>query len=166
MAPSTTYTSKEKGKRAKLFLLSVVIGALTLVTSADVFIGGSIRFYSKWIECGQKPLATANAYKGPSYYFEAPAVSLVRGQMPFFCTSLDAELARYSATSKDYSYPAIDKAYPDKEQTGVPDMQDLYDVSRDRDKLSDQMDSTASVIFIIGTVLTILFYVMSRRIKV
>lgn len=166
MGSSTTYTNGQKGKRStRLRRLSILVILLTLFISADVFgIGSNIRFYSKWIECGQKPVMAANTYKGASYYTEAPVISLFRGPLPFFCTPLEAELARYSASPGKYEYPQIDKAYPDREQTGAP-MQDWTVTVKNNHTAMSQMRLSAAILLISGSIVAGILYYKSRRTK-
>lgn len=93
----------------------VVAGVLVLgiLLSYDFSpLGGNIRFYSNWAQCGQKPVATLGSgymNAGARHYIEAPNFSLHRPSIEYFCTPLEAEKAGYSATDDRYYFPQLNK---------------------------------------------------------
>lgn len=97
--------------KAHLTLIAVVAAIVTIIIFDLSPFGGNVRFYAKWIECGQKPVATdISLGLGASvkHYVEPPSFQLVRfGQPDYFCTPLKAELAGYSANSSVYEFPHI-----------------------------------------------------------
>lgn len=91
---------------------SIVIILLLVVIIDLTPFGGNIKFYAKWIECGQKPVIVHGSgfKKGhPGYYEEQSVVSISRGYGPFFCSPLDAEKAGYSASPTGYEFPHLYK---------------------------------------------------------
>lgn len=87
----------------------IIASILLIIVAFDLSpFGGNVRFYSKWIECGRKPVATDISLgfgaSVPSYT-EPNAVNVFRfGQPSYFCTPLAAEDAGYSANSQSYEY--------------------------------------------------------------
>ncbi len=76
-------------------------------------LGGNIRFYSKWIECGQKPVGIdlQGTVEGDvGYYGEPPTFKLIRLSPTYFCTAFDAEKHGYSAKRESYEFPVLEKA--------------------------------------------------------
>lgn len=108
-------SKEQKMDKKKVLLrifLVVIIGVFVLIYDLFGF-GGNIRFYSKWLECGEKPVTTQesgfmNAYV--PHYLEASTVSLVRLEGDYYCTALEAERAGYSASEHSYQYPNLKKA--------------------------------------------------------
>jgi hypothetical protein len=71
-----------------------------------------VRFYTKWLECGQKPVATRvqlSFSAVPPSYTDTPVFNLYRGQPDYFYTPLEAEQAGYSASSTSYEFPHLDQ---------------------------------------------------------
>lgn len=91
-----------------LTFVAIFIGLFTVV-AYDLWIGGNIQYYSKWIACGQKPVVTAAlAGGGVNYYKETDAISFLRGaNKAYFCTPLEAEKAGYSANQDTYVFPHL-----------------------------------------------------------
>ena len=99
-------TQQNVFKKYKYAIIAVTIIALVLFDFSPF--GGNIRFYKKWIECGQKPVASDTSLgfgaKVPSYV-EVPAFQPMRfGQPKYFCTSLEAEKDGYSTSSEQYEF--------------------------------------------------------------
>lgn len=101
-------------KQIKIFL--VVIAAILMVgILIDVSpFGGNIRFYAKWISCGEKPVAQNTeltvGIRIKSYIANPPIYYAYRSQPEYFCTALEAEQAGYSASSERYYFPELEKA--------------------------------------------------------
>lgn len=93
--------------------LSSLVAVLVLVTLFDVVtpLGGQLRFYAKWVECGRRPYATAGLVwntTGISHYELSPVFMVDRGgNNPYFCTPKEAEVAGYSASEYQYSFPNL-----------------------------------------------------------
>jgi hypothetical protein len=102
--------SKKTHKKRRLLIIFVVVLLAWLAFDISGF-GGNIRFYSKWIECGGKPVVTNPDpdFGGGSIqdYSTAPTFSLVRLSPIYFCTPLQAEEAGYSANSQQYTFPHL-----------------------------------------------------------
>ena len=96
-------------KHKKLVIVSVIIiGFLAFDLSG---LGGNIRFYAKWVECGNKPLASGMIIEGRvPHYEQAPNFNSVRFSPDYFCTPLEAEQAGYSANPDTYEFPHIKQA--------------------------------------------------------
>lgn len=88
-----------------------VLGALAVLVLADLTpLGGNLRFYSKWIQCGSRPVYTqkgAFATAGVPNYVYAPNLGFFRGSMPYYCSATDAERDGYSANDKYYDFPNL-----------------------------------------------------------
>lgn len=78
-------------------------------------LGGNIRFYSKWVECGQKPVAANLEWSvgggTPPNYGTPPTFSLMRLSPEYFCTPLEAEQAGYSASADRYYFPHLEEGW-------------------------------------------------------
>ena len=105
-------SNKLKSKKVLVVLAASSILICLLIAFDLSPLGGNIRFYKKWSECGQKPVATLGSgyfNDGVIHYIEPPAVGVSRPTLEYFCTELDAEKAGYSADPKQYEFPAIKK---------------------------------------------------------
>jgi hypothetical protein len=74
---------------------------------------GQIQFYSKWVECGQKPLRAKGSgpmNAGAIHYEDMPSFNVWIPAGTYFCTPLEAEQAGYSADPTVYDFPHIKKA--------------------------------------------------------
>ena len=72
----------QKSSKKTFIIVAVIVLTLILIDFSPV--GGNIRFYAKWIECGGRPVQTAS-WKGTAWYEPAPVFSLVRSKH-WFCT--------------------------------------------------------------------------------
>ena len=103
----------KKGKddsrhRVRTIILSVVIGLFLVYDLSGI--GGNIRFYTKWITCGQKPVQKGLMFaSNMNFYEESPVFTPIRLSPPLFCSPLEAEMSGYSASSDDYIYPHLDE---------------------------------------------------------
>lgn len=92
---------------------SIVIILLLVVIIDLTPFGGNIKFYAKWIECGQKPVALVSSRymnSGPRYYFTPLSFEPIRYTSPnYLCSPLDAEKAGYSASPTGYEFPHLYK---------------------------------------------------------
>lgn len=104
----------KQGPSRKQLVLCVVIVLISMFLFMEmVGWSGQIQFYSKWIECGQKPLrAKGSGYfnAGAVHYVETPAINLWMPAGKYFCTPLEAEQAGYSANPDVYDFPHIEEA--------------------------------------------------------
>lgn len=111
-ASNSKNKNSKKPKKSLVRKIIIITSVIALVLVYDVLIGGNIRFYSKWIECGQKPVPTKGSgfmNAGAIHYFEAPNISLIRPSIEYFCTPLEAEKAGYSASKHQYEFPHLEK---------------------------------------------------------
>ena len=107
-----------RNNKTELKVALVVFLVLWLIFDISGF-GGNIRFYAKWIECGDKPYIANPTWRmagAPMYYGKADTFSLIRGSRDMFCTPLEAEQAGYSANPNVYDFPHIKKA---REEGGI-----------------------------------------------
>jgi len=72
-------------------------------------IGGNVRFYSGWIQCGHKPISSDLSNDSIKYYYESMSWPGSHSAIEYFCTPLEAELAGYSANPNRYEFPNINK---------------------------------------------------------
>lgn len=92
---------------------AVIIAVILILLAFDLSpFGGNIRFYSKWVECGQKPVATRGSgymNAGAIHYIEPSPLPGFHPTLGYFCTPLEAERAGYSANPDTYSFPHLQK---------------------------------------------------------
>lgn len=88
-----------------------VVAVLLVWLAIDLIgIGGNIRFYTKWVECGQKPVVIDYPWPGGSgvdNYYTPQTIKLVRQSPDQFCTPLEAELHGYSSSPDGYRLPEL-----------------------------------------------------------
>lgn len=98
---------KQFAIRKTLWILLVVVGLFILFDITPF--GGNITFYSKWVECGRKPVSVQSAPgAGIVWYEETESFQPVRFlYQKYYCTPLQAEEAGYSANSKLYDFPHL-----------------------------------------------------------
>ncbi|PID33525.1 hypothetical protein CR969_00290 [Candidatus Saccharibacteria bacterium] len=95
-------------KRALIILATLIIILIVLYDLSGL--GGNIQFYSKWIQCGRKPLSLGVSHKGQvSHYIKSPTFSLMRLSQDFFCDEREAELKGISADERRYKFPNLSK---------------------------------------------------------
>ena len=97
------------GKKCKTKIIAYILGAIILIDLTPL--GGNTTFYSKWVQCGSRPVYTQMgagiASPGVPNYVTAPGLGVMRGFMPYFCSPYDAEKAGYSANESAYSFPHL-----------------------------------------------------------
>lgn len=110
-------TKKQTKHISKKAIILAVFSIVILWLVFDISgIGGNIRFYSKWIECGQKPVVAGITFGsfgpsyGPQYYKTPPNFSLVRLSPEQFCTPIEAERAGFSANKNSWDFPHLNAA--------------------------------------------------------
>ncbi|MEO8691478.1 MAG: hypothetical protein ABI397_01690 [Candidatus Saccharimonas sp.] len=105
--------SKHSNKALKRTAIVVgVVLALLIIIDLTPF-GGNIAAYTKWAQCGHRPVGTSfgGAFtNGLPYYTEAEDFGLFRGATPYFCTPMDAERAGYSTNEDHYDFPNLPKS--------------------------------------------------------
>ena len=107
--PKTLAKTTQPRKRIRILIYILI--SLVLLLAYDLTLGGNIRFYSKRIECGQKPVQPRIFYVGEvPHYSPSPAFSIMRLSSDYFCTPLEAEREGYSANAKRYDFPHIREA--------------------------------------------------------
>ncbi len=114
MSSSAKKTNKSSSLHKKSIAIAAgVILALWLAIDA-IGIGGNIRFYAKWLECGQKPVVEAidsiGPDYGPFYYHSPPTFSLFRLSPDQFCTPIEAERSGLSAEKNNWRFPHLEAA--------------------------------------------------------
>lgn len=91
--------NKKDNKTAiKHIVIIIILFLLGVAVLVDTVIGGNIRFYAKWIECGQKPIQLDEgiAYKRSKQYMISPAaVDVNRGNQSYVCTEDEARERGY-----------------------------------------------------------------------
>lgn len=107
----TAHTRAEQHKAHLILVVIAVLISTVIILELSPF-GGNVRFYAKWIECGQKPV-TSDISLGfgakVKHYVEPANIEPVRfGQPEYFCTPLESELAGYSANPHRYEFPHIE----------------------------------------------------------
>ncbi len=97
--------------KQKIFIISIIIIVVILIFDITPF-GGTLKFYSKWIACGEKPVVT----RGSGYlnsnaqsYTTPPSLNIFPGDQLYYCTPLEAEKAGYSANANFYDFPHLRK---------------------------------------------------------
>lgn len=82
-----------------LLLVLTIILVLWLLFDLSPF-GGSIRFYSKWVECDQKPVRSESV-AGDRWYEYPPNFEFQRifESQNYYCTPRDAQDAGYHPSS-------------------------------------------------------------------
>ncbi len=122
--PKTIKKPKKLWLKILLIVASMIIALLVLLAISPL--GGNIKFYKAWIDCGHKPLSTAGSgylNDGVDHYYEPDDFSLIQPTLGYFCTALDAEKHGYSADSHTYIFPEIHKKYGDMYCIGPNDPQ-------------------------------------------
>lgn len=99
-------------KKKQRRLIAIIVGALViLVILFDLTpFGGNVRFYTTWIGCGQKPVATSGSgymNSGAINYYEPSPFPGIHPTIDYFCTPLEAEKAGYSASPNQYEFPHL-----------------------------------------------------------
>lgn len=91
-----------------VIICGVIVLALVLVDTLT-FVGGNIRFYVKWAECGERPYYGYTPFGSYiSRYEPGPVFTLFRQGETFYCNPLEAEKAGISASSERYEFPILD----------------------------------------------------------
>lgn len=86
----------------------VVMVIMTPIIAYDLILGGNMQFYSKWIQCGQRPQETdVTLGQGLPTYSEGRLFAMWR-EHEFYCTPLEAERDGKSTSSGQWSQPHLD----------------------------------------------------------
>lgn len=104
--------SLSKKIATKKDIVKALIGAIIVMIVLDLTpLGGNVAFYVKWLSCGQEPMQTkfgaGLAQAGVPNYSQAPVFGLMRGFTPYFCSSIEAERAGFSAKPTVYEFPHL-----------------------------------------------------------
>ncbi len=103
--------SKPATKKPRRFIkIAIICGViLVAITAIDIFTvaGGNIRYYAKWVECGERPYRRAALPAGIPYYQTTPVFSLFRNHHVYYCNPLEAEKAGISASQNQYEFPVL-----------------------------------------------------------
>ena len=94
-------------------IIGVVVFIILLVLIDLSPFGGNIRFYSKWIDCGQKPLIGIGSgfmNVNAQHYHEAETFQIGLRNQNWYCTPIEAERAGYSANKNSYEFPNLKAA--------------------------------------------------------
>lgn len=109
---STANTQRSKSAKRRNIVIGVaVLLALLILFDLSPF-GGNVRFYTSWIACGQKPVATAGSglmNTGASHYYSPSSLPGTHPTIEYFCTPLEAEQAGYSASPHQYDFPHLQR---------------------------------------------------------
>ena len=95
-------------KQTKLLIVLGILAAV--IISYDFYIPGNIRFYAKWVSCGQRPVGSRGSglfNVGVPHYEKVELLRLFHGHMDYYCTPLEAERAGYSANPEVYDFPRL-----------------------------------------------------------
>ena len=97
------HSAKTKQVSYRWAIIVLVFTILIVLFDISPF-GGSGRFYSKWIECGRKPVEITSAPgAGFAWYEESQSFSPVRfGYLTYFCTPEEAGAAGYASSRNGY----------------------------------------------------------------
>ena len=109
--------------KTKQSIRSVLIVLAVLVAVDLTPLGGNLRMYAKWMQCGTRPMQSGVTFAGQvQNYKQAEVLTGLRGHSKYFCTPREAELAGYSITPDMHKFPhlsegevrqAIKKSYGD-----------------------------------------------------
>ena len=106
------FIDKIVDKHKRLIFGCLVVVVLILLDFAPLIGGGNIRTYTKWAECGQRPVREALSFAGGVRHYEEVPIFQLTGFMTIgdnmYCTALDAEKAGLSASNLQYQYPHLD----------------------------------------------------------
>lgn len=112
----------DKNDWMALLVTVLVLTGLFILFELIPFVG-NVGFYSKWIECGQKPVVIQGSgflNAGVSSYSTPPSLQLFPGERTYFCTPFDAEKHGYSASSESYEFPVLEKEHALCRKPGEP----------------------------------------------
>ncbi len=109
-APKAIKRLRKPHNWPKIIMITIcVIIAMILLDFVTPIWGGQVRFYAKWVECGQRPQQESVKLGGHIEYHElSSAFSPLRdNHMQYFCTPREAELKGISGNQDSYSYPYL-----------------------------------------------------------
>ena len=103
--------AKPHSKKPFIIIISIAIGIATIVLF-DMFTpvwGGQIKYYGKWIDCGQRPQQENGWTVGHiEYHILSPAFSIWRSNHTnYYCTAKEAEKAGLSNSPDTYDFPNL-----------------------------------------------------------
>ena len=104
--------AKEKLTRKQIliaWIIRIVFLAVALTLVDLTPLGGNIRYYSKWVQCGSQPVQV-QSWGGKAWYEAThPYPSMFRSTGRY-CTPIEAERAGYSASRYERSFPNLEEA--------------------------------------------------------
>jgi len=105
---------KDKQLKSKKRTIKIIVIALGVLLLFDLSpLGGTMKFYAIWINCGREPVAIKGSgyfNDGVSSYYTPSKVGLFPGGgREYFCTAFDAEKHGFSANPKVYEFPVLKK---------------------------------------------------------
>ena len=97
-----------KNHKKIIYITTATVVLLALFYDVVLF-GGNIQFYTKWIQCGNRPLQTESAPGYPlRWYTEGETFAVMRTKV-WYCTPLEAEQAGFSASRHAREFPHLNK---------------------------------------------------------
>ncbi len=115
---------KQAIKTKRKIVISTLIVVVLVFLSVSLFylspLSGYTQFYSKVHECARWPVVVGgfghSIYETvvPYYYTPPRGMTLTRAYIGIYCTPLEAEQHGFSASSKKYETPELDKYYHGK----------------------------------------------------
>lgn len=109
---SNTKVRKRSRFTRGAYIIGVVLVVCLIVDLVGV--GGNIRFYAKWIECGQKPVEIQGSgffNSGVSHYLETASTPRLLRNPNQFCSAFEAEQYGYSSNPNYYDFPELKNRY-------------------------------------------------------
>lgn len=100
--------AKPKNSNKAINIRIAIVVAIPLILFDLTPFGGNLRFYAKWLECGNRPVQVAS-WNGIAWYEQSPIFSVPRTQV-WYCTPIEAERAGYSASQNNWDFPNLVKA--------------------------------------------------------
>lgn len=99
-------------KKRRAITIAAILAVVALIVFELLQVGGNTRFYTTWIYCGEKPVATDTFEQGGSaiiYHYEPSTLPGIHSSWSYFCTPLEAEQAGYSASPTQYEFPHLQR---------------------------------------------------------
>lgn len=95
------YTKKGNPRKSikKQLIITIFILGIIFFDLLTPF-GGTIKFYSTWLSCGNKPVVTEGSgyfNTTPPFYYYPPTVNILPGDQIYYCTPHKAEMSGYGA---------------------------------------------------------------------
>lgn len=106
-----TFTKSIKSRYIKILVIAILILVSIVIVDIKTPFGGNLLFYSKWIQCGERPYRkTGLPGAGLQAYEKAPIILPWRGMgQDYYCTALEAEKDGLSSDPHVFSFPELEK---------------------------------------------------------